>query len=249
MGLSLPFGRNGSASGSVSRSGDHVQGVVTAAKSPSAAGGLGWRATGTFDDGRASGTRLEGEIRQVASWGEIGGGASATADGRNLAARVYGAGSVVFLGGARPRFAGPVGDGFALVDTGAPDVQITVENVLVGATDAKGELHVQNGEPRVLFTVASGNDLAVVDTDFYSTLAVVPDAFIYADRPIYKPGDKIGFRGVLRQPDSYLARLFTPRKGNIAVSLLTADNRKVSVFDPSIRGKTDRFLFRFRKPR
>ena len=28
-----------------------------------------------------------------------------------------------------------------------------------------------------------------------------------------------------------------------------ADNRSVSVFDPSIRGRTDRVVYRFRKPR
>jgi len=29
----------------------------------------------------------------------------------------------------------------------------------------------------------------------------------------------------------------------------TPDNRSASVFDPSIRGRTDRVVYRFRKPR
>ncbi|MBS2028185.1 MAG: alpha-2-macroglobulin [Deltaproteobacteria bacterium] len=97
-----------------------------------------------------------------------------------------------------------------------------------GATDAHGELHLKTNEPRVLLTARANNDLAVVDTDFYSTLAIVPDAFIYADRPIYRPGDKVGFRGVVRQPDSFLARLFTPKNRSVSVDLLTADNRTVT---------------------
>jgi len=97
-----------------------------------------------------------------------------------------------------------------------------------GITDAQGELRLKNTEPRVLLTASTANDLAVVDTDFYSTLAVVPDAFIYADRPIYKPGDTVHFRGVARQPDSFLARLFTPKHRAITVSLHTQDNRVIT---------------------
>ena len=51
-----------------------------------------------------------------------------------------------------------------------------------------------------------------MDTDFYSSLAVAPDVFIYSDRPIYKPGDEVKFRGLVRQPDTFLARLFTPKQ-------------------------------------
>jgi len=90
-----------------------------------------------------------------------------------------------------------------------------------GKTDDKGELHLKVDEPRALLLARSGSDIAVVDTDFFSTLAVAPDVFIYADRPIYKPGDRVQFRGLLRKPDSFLARLFAPKQKQVRVKLLT----------------------------
>lgn len=120
--------------------------------------------------------------------------------------------------------------GKELEPVGGAQVQVLLgaRTGAAGTTNAQGEVRLPNTEPRVLLTVTAGADLAVVDTDFYSTLAVVPDAFIYGDRPIYKPGDAVRFRGIVRQPEGFLARLFTPRSRTIAVALLTADHRKVT---------------------
>lgn len=96
-----------------------------------------------------------------------------------------------------------------------------------GKTDEKGEVRLEVAEPRILATATVGKDTALVDTDFYSSLAVAPDVFIYSDRPIYKPGDEVKFRGLLRQPDTYLARLFTPRKKQVTVKLESAEGREV----------------------
>ena len=97
-----------------------------------------------------------------------------------------------------------------------------------GKTNDKGEVTLAVTEPRLLATVTADKDTALVDTDFYSSLAVAPDVFIYSDRPIYKPGDTVKFRGVLRQPDTFLARLFTPRKKEVKVKLESAEGREVS---------------------
>ena len=97
-----------------------------------------------------------------------------------------------------------------------------------GKTDDKGEVTLPVSEPRLLATATVGKDTALVDTDFYSSLAVAPDVFIYSDRPIYKPGDEVKFRGLLRQPDTYLARLFTPRKKQVTVKLESAEGREVT---------------------
>jgi hypothetical protein len=97
-----------------------------------------------------------------------------------------------------------------------------------GNTDAAGEATLAVGEPRVLVTASLGRDVAVVDTDFYSTLAVAPDVFIYSDRPIYKPGDEIGFRGLMRKPDGFLARLFAPRQRKVQVELTIAEGSRAS---------------------
>jgi hypothetical protein len=90
-----------------------------------------------------------------------------------------------------------------------------------GKTNEHGEVRLETTEPRLIITASSGDDTALVDTDFLSTLAVVPDVFLYSDRPIYKPGDTVRFRGVLRQPDSALARLFRPKRAEIEVQLLS----------------------------
>jgi alpha-2-macroglobulin len=98
-----------------------------------------------------------------------------------------------------------------------------------GTTDAQGEARLSVTEPRLIATATVGADTALVDTDFYSSLAVAPDVFIYSDRPVYKPGDEVKFRGLVRQPDSYLARLFTPSRRDVGVKLVSAEGREVRV--------------------
>jgi hypothetical protein len=97
-----------------------------------------------------------------------------------------------------------------------------------GRTDARGEARLEVKEPRVLVLARAGADTAVVDTDFYSTLAATPDVFVYSDRPIYRPGDAVRFRGLVRQPDGVLARLLAPRSREVAVSLSVAEGKTVS---------------------
>jgi len=97
-----------------------------------------------------------------------------------------------------------------------------------GTTNAKGEVTLEVSEPRIIATASVGGDTAIVDTDFYSALAVAPDVFIYSDRPIYKPGHEVKFRGVVRQPDTYLARLFTPKKRQVTVKLVSQEGRALT---------------------
>ncbi len=105
----------------------------------------------------------------------------------------------------------------------ARDVQVTVyqngKAIPGGPTNAAGEVEVAVTEPRLLIVTRKQGDVAVVDTDFYSTLAVAPDVFIYSDRPIYRPGDEVQFRGVVRKPSSFLAELLLPKKRTVEVSL------------------------------
>ena len=97
-----------------------------------------------------------------------------------------------------------------------------------GKTDERGEVRLPATEPRLLVLARTAGDQALVDTDFYSTLAASPDVFVYTDRPIYRPGDAVKFRGIVRQPDAFLVRLFTPRAREVAVSLQVAENRQVA---------------------
>ncbi|HSP81244.1 MAG TPA: MG2 domain-containing protein, partial [Myxococcaceae bacterium] len=105
-----------------------------------------------------------------------------------------------------------------------------------GTTNERGEVSLAVEEPRLLATATVGGDTAIVDTDFYSSLAVAPDVFIYSDRPIYRPGDEVKFRGVVRQPDSFLARLFTPRRSEVTVKLVSQEGRELRT-----RAKLDEF--------
>ncbi|HSN14881.1 MAG TPA: MG2 domain-containing protein, partial [Anaeromyxobacteraceae bacterium] len=97
-----------------------------------------------------------------------------------------------------------------------------------GKTDRNGEARLEAKDPRLLVLVRAGLDLAIVDTDFYSTLAATPDVFVYSDRPIYRPGDAVQFRGLVRQPDGVLSRLISPRSREVAVSLTVAEGKSVS---------------------
>ena len=94
---------------------------------------------------------------------------------------------------------------------------------LSATTDGNGEALVTTAEPRLLVTVQNGGDTALIDTEFFSTLMTTPDVFLYTDRPIYHPGDEVQFRGVVRKPESYLARLFLPAKRSVTVEVLTDD--------------------------
>ncbi len=89
-----------------------------------------------------------------------------------------------------------------------------------GKTDEQGRGAPRlRGAARSSCSSAPAQDRALVDTDFYSTLAATPDVFVYTDRPIYRPGDAVRFRGIVRQPDAFLARLFTPRSREVACPL------------------------------
>ncbi len=91
-----------------------------------------------------------------------------------------------------------------------------------GKTDGQGEVRLEVKEPRLVAVVQAGTDRALVDTDFYSTLAAAPDVFVYTDRPIYRPGDAVRFRGIVRQPDAFLSRLFRPKAREVSVALALA---------------------------
>lgn len=108
---------------------------------------------------------------------------------------------------------------------------------VTGTTDEKGEALLKVDDPKLLITASFEGDTAIADTDFYSTLAVAPDVFLYTDRPIYHPGDEVRFRGIVRKPDSFVARLFTPRKREVAVKLVAQEDGK----QVSTRATVDEF--------
>ena len=125
--------------------------------------------------------------------------------------------------------------GQAPVAGAAVVVRTAQKQTVKGVTDKNGEALLDVKDSRVIVSVQrknpDGPDTAIIDTDFYSTLATTPDVFLYTDRPIYHPGDEVRFRGVVRKPDSFLARLFIPSKRTVNVELVTTDGtaQKTSV--------------------
>jgi uncharacterized protein YfaS (alpha-2-macroglobulin family) len=129
-------------------------------------------------------------------------------------------------------------DGAALVAVARRDgrpaagISVDVRNlsgvwVAAGRTDADGVLElsgVKDGE--LLAVLRDGDSTAIVDTEFFPTTAVFPDVYLYTDRPLYKKGAKVRFRGVLRQSGNGLSRLFTEWAG-------TPEVARVAILDVS----------------
>jgi uncharacterized protein YfaS (alpha-2-macroglobulin family) len=127
-------------------------------------------------------------------------------------------------------------DGAALVKVarrdGRPAAGVTVDVrnlsgawVAAGKTDADGVLELPNVKDAELLAVLREKDsTAIVDTEFFPTTAVFPDVYLYTDRPLYKKGAKVRFRGVLREPGTGVSRLFTEWAGKPAVA-------RVSILD------------------
>ena len=120
--------------------------------------------------------------------------------------------------------------------TPVADAAITVRRAggkpLTAKTDSKGEAFIDVDEPQLLITAqrpaGAGTDTAIVDTEFFSTLAASADVFLYTDRPIYRSGDDVQFRGIARQPDGFLSRLFSPKNRSVTVQLVNVgDNNSV----------------------
>lgn len=71
-----------------------------------------------------------------------------------------------------------------------------------GATDSQGVFRYPGASPdRSLVIVRKGDEFAVSDPDYFTSSfygAGGPRAYIYTDRPIYRPGDTVYFKAILR---------------------------------------------------
>ena len=110
--------------------------------------------------------------------------------------------------------------------------KVSVVGGASGTTDAKGEAFVETKSAKALVVVEHGEDRAIIDTDFYSTLSATPDVFIYSDRPIYRPGDEIHFRGIVRQPSGFLAQLLGMKQRTLNVQMVGQSGSATAVHTP-----------------
>ena len=121
-------------------------------------------------------------------------------------------------------------DGAALVRVArrdgrpAPGADVEVRNlrgqwVAAGRTDPDGVLSIRDlKDTELLVVVREKDSTAIVDTEFFPTTAVFPDVYLYTDRPLYKNGATVRFKGVLRQPVDGLSRLWNSLTGRTEVA-------------------------------
>lgn len=140
VGLSAPLGVSGrSISAAAGSDGRDARAGVQIAQSSEGPSGWAWRASADSIGQKASDTRLEGEVRRITPAGEFGVGLAQS--GGSTFVRAYSSGGVAWLEG-EIFAANQIGESFALVDTGAANVAITLENRTVGVTNARGRLIV-----------------------------------------------------------------------------------------------------------
>ena len=129
-------------------------------------------------------------------------------------------------------------DGAALVRVARRDgrpatgVDVEVRNlrgqwVASAKTDPDGVVSLKDlKDSELLVVVREKESTAIVDTEFFPTTAVFPDVYLYTDRPLYRNGSTVRFKGVLRQPLDGLSRLWNAVTGRTEVA-------RVSIVDLS----------------
>lgn len=129
---------------------------------PPAPSGWGWRVAAEGGGGSRAPPRLEGEIRRTSGYGEVGMGLSR--QNSRVFAQAYGSGALVLIDG-RVRPAAQIGESFALIDTGEPNVALTVENRPIGRTGADGRLLAVQLPSRSASRIAIDTDTVSLDRE------------------------------------------------------------------------------------
>lgn len=139
IGITLPLSDRSSAVVQASHSAQGLSGAANWARFGGIDRGLDVRTTLSVTPDRA--TSLGGGVTLRGQQGEIGG--DVQFDRHRAAGRVFASGSALYVGG-RPELAAAVGQSFVVVQTGQPDVAVTLENRAAGHTRADGSLFLPN---------------------------------------------------------------------------------------------------------
>lgn len=102
------------------------------------------------------GATMRGELGEV--------GADIQLEGRRAAARAFASGAAIWMGG-RPVLTANVGQSFALVQVGKPDVAVTLENRPAGRTRKNGNLLIPNLPANAAARIALDYDAIDLDHD------------------------------------------------------------------------------------
>lgn len=173
-GLSMPFGNNISGSTGIEQTSDGISLTADISRSErTEQGSYGWRARtreGAVKNRslsasyRAKYARIEGEVQQYDD---------------NVQASVWVDGAIAIAGGGIFA-ANRISDAFAVVDVGAPDIEVLSENKPVGRTDSGGRLLVPD------LNSYESNQLAIDPKN------LPVDAAVGSTREIVVPADQSG---------------------------------------------------------
>jgi alpha-2-macroglobulin len=114
-----------------------------------------------------------------------------------------------------------------------PDAQLSIRN-LMGTwvnevkTNASGEVRVDGVKDTDLLTVVSTpQGTAIIDSEYFSTQISFPDMYLFTDRPLYRNGDTISFKGILRNLMNGRSQL-NPEKNAVKIEIYNVAESKVS---------------------
>lgn len=143
-------------------------------------------------------------------------------------------------------------------DTGAPisDASVKIwegnsgEEIYSGKTNSSGILHF-NGKTNTksLILISSNGQYALSDPNFYATSFYGEGgvkSYLYTDRPVYRPGDTIYFKGIVRnfKKDSYF-----PVSGEGTVDVFTSKGDPIYTgINVSVSENTGTFNGEFKAP-
>lgn len=112
------------------------------------------------------------------------------------------------------------------------DANIEVRNlngnwISKGVTDANGEVQLKVGNDTELISVVTSQwGTAIIDSEYYSTTAVFPDVYLYTDRPMYRSGNQVHFRGILRNLEKGVSQTAKEAK-TVTVALQSLDGTMI----------------------
>ncbi|TET32759.1 MAG: hypothetical protein E3J72_18870 [Planctomycetota bacterium] len=99
--------------------------------------------------------------------------------------------------------------------------------IISGKTDKNGLLELKfDYNPNVVISGTKDKNFTISDTSYYSTDVPGLTCYLYTDRPLYKPGEEVNFKGILREKlkDSFRV----PEKSKVEIKAFDASGKKLA---------------------
>lgn len=105
---------------------------------------------------------------------------------------------------------------------------ISGEWVAERKTDSNGEVTFTGIKDNdILSMVQYSNGISFIDSEYFSTAVSFPDLFLYTDRPLYRDGDIVSFKGILRNFEGGTSKLDLSSK-DVKIEIINISEGKVS---------------------